>query len=1263
MMQRNSIRIQLSALLSKEAILQSRAWKSYTAKIFLFAFLGLFYGTLPMISNRLPLVVGSIVGMFECVTFVSQINEDKRNKFRATFRLMGLSDTAYFLGIFLFRMCILLSYLLSAMLPALVQFQGQIGMFSGFEELIYFIGSFLLFNAANLCYYSCIAELVKDEKTVKDVVSMIMGTIVLYPIFMCFKPGPYETTVLEYFLMVISPQGSYYYFCKALFMKRQLRESLIGISVLSMQSIIFFVGFLYLQGYMRNFSIRKKDYEEELYVTITDETIGELDVSFNDEFTMQQRPILEAINLKKRYGQFEALKGISLKFSSNEITCILGHNGAGKTTLINTLIGDLAPSGGEVIFKGQSIYSKKGTLSGKVGYCTSNNTLYSGMTVTEYLVFIGLLKGIYNPLPEIKSLIERCDLTDYIDQFTECLSGGTKRRVCIASALLGNPEIVLMDEPTSGVDTENKRMIWSLISKIKSNKRIIIMTTHHLEEAELLSNDVIIIQNGRQLCRGTPREITSVFGVGHHIIMNGVDGDMLTRLATEITSKVPEAKVDSSKLLTASQATITIPLEQQEKMAVVLGIIEDNGIKVAIESSSLEEAFIDIGGQPDFSNHSEEALVTEMMTKNYTSSYFGLLKGLFYRRIVLLFTSLLLSLKFLYVCVIPPLLIYAVQAGSSLTLELIYFLPAAIIFIFFMNCSFFAHLPWEERTSNLRFLLKIMGTDSITYYSVMIICDVIYSSIIVIINFALLLLINIDNHNFGSEGLQLNRISGIIFLTICWCTSFISQSYCIQYFVSEAAGGVRIVPLILLVANLAPLPLLFLFPIILASKIEVAVEISLYILNFLSPGTALTTLILDVVIPKQFENIKLKAFLLEPAVAGLIANPIVFFAGAMFLDFWQNRNYNGNEPVDDEQPKELQDRNALPRDEDGIEIVDLESVLQEEEKAKNIDPSIPLQAFKISKRYRNKSKTFLALNKVSLVLGKGETVGLLGPNGAGKSTFFKILSTQILPSSGRITTLGTKLKTFSYFFSKTGICPQDDVCWSSLSIAQHLRLISLLYGIPQKYISKWLELTELNGFTDSIPSELSAGMTRKLCFLMAAVHNPIYKFLDEPTSGMDPIARKTLRELLQLQKTAYNGSTILTTHAMGEAESACDKIIILINGKIMVAKSVEKLKRLAGSYTLSAGLHQDNADNGKDSIETALQELEIEIIKSEFNERKMQVDVELEQSGTINFTKLFEKLNAMVKNRNILDYSIKRMSLDDVFAKISILQKPHQESE
>lgn len=210
-----------------------------------------------------------------------------------------------------------------------------------------------------------------------------------------------------------------------------------------------------------------------------------------------------------RGGTTRALDGVTLDIQQGEIFGLLGVNGAGKTTLSSILATLHPPTAGTILFKGQSIYNDISAYRHALGFCPQTQNLDQSLSVEENLLF----DGRYYLLPEdiIKKraheLMERLELTRYKNFEIEALSGGTKQRVLIARALMHNPEIVILDEPTVGLDPDIRRKLWTIISDLKSLGITVILTTHYLDEAEVLSDRVCMLHKGKVLLIESVRDL------------------------------------------------------------------------------------------------------------------------------------------------------------------------------------------------------------------------------------------------------------------------------------------------------------------------------------------------------------------------------------------------------------------------------------------------------------------------------------------------------------------------------------------------------------------------------------------------------------------------------------------------------------------------------------------------------------------------------------------------------------------------------------
>lgn len=215
------------------------------------------------------------------------------------------------------------------------------------------------------------------------------------------------------------------------------------------------------------------------------------------------QPILSLRNVTKIYsgdrGTVRALDGVTLEIKQGEIFGLLGVNGAGKTTL-SSILATLHPAtAGEILFKGTSIYKTIERYRMALGFCPQTQNLDHSLTVQENLIFAGKYFLLSKELiaTRVSNLMEKLELNKYKDFEINALSGGTKQRVLIARALMHNPEIVILDEPTVGLDPDIRRKLWTIIKDLKSQGITVILTTHYLDEAEELADRVCFLQHGK----------------------------------------------------------------------------------------------------------------------------------------------------------------------------------------------------------------------------------------------------------------------------------------------------------------------------------------------------------------------------------------------------------------------------------------------------------------------------------------------------------------------------------------------------------------------------------------------------------------------------------------------------------------------------------------------------------------------------------------------------------------------------------------------
>ena len=244
-------------------------------------------------------------------------------------------------------------------------------------------------------------------------------------------------------------------------------------------------------------------------------------------------PILVAQDLKKSFGDFEAVKGISLQVARGEVFGLLGPNGAGKTTTISMLTGLLDPTDGQVAVDGLDLETHTNEVKAKLGLVPQELALYPTLSARQNLNFFGRIYGLKGSAlrERVDEVLEMIGLTERADEVVEKYSGGMKRRVNIGAGLLHKPEILFLDEPTVGVDPQSRNAIFEGVEELNRAGMTVIYTTHYMEEAQRLCHRVAIVDEGQLIALDTPTALIRSLGGG--IILLGV-GSFLTGQATSI---------------------------------------------------------------------------------------------------------------------------------------------------------------------------------------------------------------------------------------------------------------------------------------------------------------------------------------------------------------------------------------------------------------------------------------------------------------------------------------------------------------------------------------------------------------------------------------------------------------------------------------------------------------------------------------------------------------------------------------------------------
>ncbi|MFX1376387.1 MAG: ABC transporter ATP-binding protein [Promethearchaeota archaeon] len=306
-------------------------------------------------------------------------------------------------------------------------------------------------------------------------------------------------------------------------------------------------------------------------------------------------------DLKKHFKEVKAVDGISLKIMRGELFSILGPNGAGKTTLVRMLTTVLTPTSGDALIDGHSILTGKKEIVKIIGVCPQDITIYEVLKAEENVEFVASMHGI--PHKEAKekavAILEKFGIAGRKD-WSKNFSGGMQRRLNLAMALVFEPKVLFLDEPSAGLDPQARRLVWDFIRDLKKKDITIILMTHDMQEADVLSDRVAIIDQGKIIAQGTPTELKDKFGSDNVLEISfrePEDVEMAKRNLKKINFVADWKEINKK-----GRKTLIIPFQGGLKNLVKIlqqGIIEniDEVENMKFRQNSLEDVFLNLTGR------------------------------------------------------------------------------------------------------------------------------------------------------------------------------------------------------------------------------------------------------------------------------------------------------------------------------------------------------------------------------------------------------------------------------------------------------------------------------------------------------------------------------------------------------------------------------------------------------------------------------------------------------------------------------------------
>jgi ABC-2 type transport system ATP-binding protein len=305
-------------------------------------------------------------------------------------------------------------------------------------------------------------------------------------------------------------------------------------------------------------------------------------------------PAILCRDLRKRYpsrtAPVDAVSGLDLEVQTGECFGLLGPNGAGKTTTIEILEGLLAPTSGEVMILGRHWGEDDDSLRQRLGISLQETRLAEKLTVLETLT---LFRSFYPQGLEPAAIMDQVGLTEKANAYVGKLSGGQRQRLAVACALVGDPELLFLDEPTTGLDPQSRRQLWDILRGLRSQGRTILLTTHYMDEAERLCDRVAVVDHGRVIALGSPAELIARIG-GDHLLEFALENGNTVDAGTlrELPAVVGVRQEDAAYCLTVTAPHLAIPALLQE-----LQREGKNLARLTTRHASLEDVFVTLTGR------------------------------------------------------------------------------------------------------------------------------------------------------------------------------------------------------------------------------------------------------------------------------------------------------------------------------------------------------------------------------------------------------------------------------------------------------------------------------------------------------------------------------------------------------------------------------------------------------------------------------------------------------------------------------------------
>jgi len=881
-------------------------------------------------------------------------------------------------------------------------------------------------------------------------------------------------------------------------------------------------------------SIPVKDIEEKLVEPEVDVLQVDSEAQPRSGRGAAARVMLDVKEVKKNFGDNVVLQGVTFQVDKGEILCLLGANGAGKSTLFNIILENIEQDSGDI---GKAWGEKP------VSYCPQTDMFWDHATVEDHLDFV---KSVQIARGNIKfsdetffnKVKEVCDLDSHWTKKSMDLSGGYKRRLTIAMALLANPEIILMDEPTTALDMEVRFSLMNGIFRMRDELgTTILYTTHHLEDAENFSDTICMLATGTIRLHGTMQSLRSKFDLATLSVTNITNEEQASQIKSYLASafasnpranvlpqtgantvkfRFPYSSEDSSIInhirhleQTYPEAHVTLTQTSLEDVYLMGGDIEKYSSIEEVGRHDMEacwQRLIDCHKAPSVLQQFCQILRKNFIIARREAKHYG--------RILNIFLTPVLVVSIMWYVVLKPFVRDAqTQPNLDVIAKLLFLAAAEYSSTFIYPSSILMRMT--DRESRITNFLFTANGSTLAYNLAGFVYDffekltgltlacwvikiVLGAGFIIDFNDIGILLVFVLYDQ--TKQIIISQIPSFIFDKLETLQSYLLTLSSLLYSLLILTFAV---PLLILYSSHLP-------GLVILSPTKIAANV---IVHMMPRGWGPA----DQYFEESIKNYG------GPAMWLLTLFLYYFMMVAIFM--WiHNKKYAVKLKTEPAVGRELFADQHLKN---------LAELQQETNMLRDQKPQT--QVFELEKTY---DKKFTAVYGASFGVQEKTLFTLLGPNGAGKTSLLEVLC-GILPRTGGVA-LFEQIDMDRYQNRSLSYCLQKNYLWEKLTFREHVEIVGRWRGIDEDTLAKFTADLDtgllLDKNLDIQAVDLSGGNKRKLNTVLSLMAAPKILILDEPTAGMDPVSRRYFWNVLRGWKKVSNGCIILTTHTANEAE-------------------------------------------------------------------------------------------------------------------------------